>query len=193
MSAKVVVLTWALFTALAIWRFIDRYQIPVAPSSATGSASFQQLESDFKLKDSGQRAWLINFWNPDCQCSEFAEPHVQHLADKYGPRGFGVITVIVAEHDTQEQSALARARDRRLPGTWIVDRGVLCKRYGIKAAPAAMIFDRSGKIIYRGAYNISRFCSSNDTAYAEKALAATASGKESRVPNLPYYGCAVTY
>jgi hypothetical protein len=136
---------------------------------------------------------VLNFWNPDCPCSRFAEPDVARLASWYEPKGVRFITVVAsgASADGQRR-ALAQWRARHIMARdpAFADAGNrFALALGVWAAPAAVILDRQGKIAFVGAYNAGRFCSDARTAWAARALAAVAQGRRPAHPATPFYGC----
>jgi hypothetical protein len=54
---------------------------------------------------------------------------------------------------------------------WVDVDGSLAKKVGVYATPQAVILDANRRIVYRGNYNSSRYCSNKKTAFAQMALA----------------------
>lgn len=135
-------------------------------------------------------AVVLNFWNPNCGCSQFNEPHVKALTSEFGPQGVEFITVITGGSGSAgAQSKLAR--ERGIQGKIVVDsEKTWVEKYDILAAPAAVVFDSSGNPVYRGSYNINRLCTDPETAYVSKTLTRLVTGKGDSLPSLPFYGCS---
>lgn len=178
---------WMILTALwgvlmvgAFWKYEGSYLVPVQPKTVPYLSGKQSEGDEGKVV-------LLNFWNPDCACSEFAEPHVQGLSAEFP--AIKIETVVICSPG-EEVYAMQKARDHHLPGILTFDKeGKICERYGIPAAPAAIILDQQGSVAYRGSYNVGRFCDNSATAFAEQALTALTSGKEVKHRNIPFYGC----
>jgi alkyl hydroperoxide reductase subunit AhpC len=124
------------------------------------------------------------------------EHHVRQLLNKYSGQGVQFVTVIVNPQDNStaeecESKWLSRGfSPSQMPYIVDVDTSI-CRRLGVWAAPATVILDSKGHVEYIGAYNIARFCDADDTAYAQKALAAILAGQTPKVRTLPFYGCQV--
>lgn len=178
---------WATLMVGAFWKFEGSYLVPVKPKHEPSAKVHSQALTGVNLDSYRGQLVLLNFWDPNCACTEFTEPHVRHIAEKFPT--VKVITVVIGSRE-QEKSAIEKARNHRVPGEFLPDRdGKLCERFGIPAAPAAVIIDPSGKMAYRGGYNIGRFCDNASTAFAEQALAALTIGKQVPQANIPFYGC----
>ena len=194
---------WGVGTALAFWTFEGRYLRPVlrpagaalARLSEGPPASVTHLRTDrgtVTLTPPGPIT-LLNFWNPDCPCSRFAEAHVGRLAAEYVPQGVRFITVVAAGPTAREQrGALARWRARGLladqPALADADNRV-ARTLGVWAAPAAVILDARGQVAYVGAYNAARFCADSRTAWAAQALAAVVRHETPARAAAPFFGC----
>ncbi len=194
---------WAVITVSAFWVFEGRYLRPASrpPGAATPHVSVPPPGVMATLRtDRGEVAlgvagpiMVLNFWNPDCACSRFAEPEVAALAARSEPQGVRFVTVIASGASPQEQRralALWRARHVLARDPALADAGNrLALALGVWAAPAAVILDRRGRIAYVGAYNAGRFCSDSRTGWAAQALAAVARGQRPDHPTMPFYGC----
>ena len=76
----------------------------------------------------------------------------------------------------------------------IVDRGAAIARcLGVYSTPQAVLLDRDGRLVYRGNYNTSRYCTEPTTQFVRLALEslqqhrALASEPEAGIA----YGCAL--
>lgn len=179
-------IAWIGLTIGSFWHFQGRYFLPVqgdwkAPALAElpSDARFPELKQDINL--------VVNFWNPDCPCSAFAEDHVRELYNRFSGRNTAFVTVIVSK----SANGLKQAKDRKIPGRLILDKDfALVRDYGIYAAPAVVIFNKSDQAVYRGAYNLRRFCDDPESAFAEKTLVALEKNEVPNYESLPFYGCA---
>ena len=181
---------WVVLIVGAFWKFEGSYLIPVRKASGIMQPTpAMKLTKKLDLASYQGKIVLINFWNPDCACSEFAEAHVRQLDKEYSNKGVEFVTVVVTDAASAMQ-AFEKAHKRQVPGTLILDsQGEICKEFDVLAAPAAVIYGRDGQPVYRGAYNIARFCDSRDTAFAQKALQNLVAGKREVIKPLPFYGC----
>jgi hypothetical protein len=195
-------LIWGSGTALAFWHFEGQYLRPVSRPAGAAIAQPERLppppdsilETDAgEIRLTGdQPVTLLNFWNPTCPCSRFAESDVRRLIQTYRPTGVRFITVIASGGSAQDQREAAAAwQARGITGTAALAdaNNQIAQKFGVWAAPAAVILDRHGRVAYVGAYNAARYCHAPNTAWASKALAAITQGqKPPRVKTL-FFGC----
>lgn len=196
---------WGLGTAGAFWQYEGRYFRPVERPAGAAEllpehrpapplSTLKTSQGTITLSGPGP-VTLLNFWNPSCPCSRFMEAHVRKLMEEYGPREVRFVTIMACgETDQAQKEALARWQSRGLPVSAAVPDtdSALARRFGVWAAPAAVILDREGRIVYVGAYNAARYCDDSHSAWAAQALTATLEGKKPSLAHAPFYGCQVT-
>ena len=195
-------LVWGSSTALAFWHFEGQYLRPVSRPAGAATAQIERLpplpysilETDAGKIDlrGEQPVTLLNFWNPACPCSRFAESDVRRLIQTYRPAGVRFITIIAAGASAQDRREAASAwQARGITGTAALADGSnqIAQKFGVWAAPAAVILDRHGRVAYVGAYNAARYCHDPNTAWASKALAAIAHGQKPPRAKTLFFGC----
>lgn len=200
LGITVLLLLWGGGTALAFWQFEGQYMRPVSrPAGAAVAhpdllpasplAAVKTEEGTISLAGR-QPVTLLNFWNPHCPCSRFAEGDVRHLVHEYRPAGVRFITVI-ATGAAEQSEASSAWKARGIAGTAAVTDtdNRIAQRFGVWAAPAAVILDQQGRIAYVGAYNSARYCNAPDTAWAAKALAAITHGQKPPRTKTLFFGC----
>jgi hypothetical protein len=114
----------------------------------------------------GDRPVLLHFFNPSCPCSRFNLDHVRALEKAYGDR---VTFVAVLAQDTPATLVTAYAR-LGVSMPYYVDDGRLAAAVGAYSTPQAVILDTQARLIYRGNYNVTRYCRDRDTEFARIAL-----------------------
>ena len=144
--AWLVVGCWVLATIGATWAF---EYVPVLGASASVPVSFelsdpQALERWLRdrVASSGApplmaQATVVSLSRDDCSCEPSAEAHLQRLTAAYAQRGVRFMSAAPAE--------LGAARTRHP-----------------LVAPAALVFDRRGRLVYYGPLADSAFCGSDD-------------------------------
>ena len=195
-------LLWGAGTVLAFWHFEGQYLRPVARPAGAAVAHPEALPpAPYAVLDTQQGparlagpgpVTLLNFWNPRCPCSRFAESDVRRLIHAYAPQGVRFVTVIASGPTTADQGAASEAwRARALAGSaTLVDAdNRVARRFGVWAAPAAVILDARGRVAYTGAYNAARYCHDPSTAWAAKALAAVVQGRKPPRAKTLFFGC----
>jgi len=193
---------WACGTAYAFWYFEGQYLRPVARPAGAAIATlgarlpspYSDLRTDRGLVRLGdaEPVTVLNFWNPRCPCSRYAEGDVRRLVQIYQPSGVRFITIIAAGNKAKDlPEAYAAWTRRSITGTAaVVDKdNLLARHFGVWAAPAAVILDTHGRVVYVGAYNAARYCSDPETAWAAKALAAVVQGRTPPRARTLFFGC----
>ena len=101
---------------------------------------------------------LIHFFNPDCPCSKFNTKHIEQLYNLYKN-----------EVEFIAYSTKKITYSYPIPDSIDVD-GKMAKLLGVYSTPQAVLLDNNGKLIYRGNYNKSRFCSNKSSEYVKNAI-----------------------
>ncbi|GIV08345.1 MAG: hypothetical protein KatS3mg019_0436 [Fimbriimonadales bacterium] len=196
-----ILVVWLTLVGVTYWRMELRFLRPVErPAGAASVDPCNQPAAPVRVLHPDRGAFtlrgkitLLNFWSPNCACSRFMEPHVRDLVKQFTPRGVQIITVIIV-HDERvlDADSPGQLRGRGIETPMVVDRGgALARRFGVWAAPAAVIANPQGQIIYTGAYNLGRYCSNEATAFAKQALEAALEGRKPPRASTPFYGCQV--
>lgn len=134
---------------------------------------------------------LLHVFNPACPCSRFNLDHVVAIA-----RGFEGRARVVAVLQGEDAQASFAAFDERSTGLARVadPDGAIAASVGAYSTPQAAILDRDGRLVWRGNYNVSRFCGDRETEFARIALECAVAGRA--LPPFPdvattAYGCAL--
>ena len=141
------------------------------------------------------RLLLLHFFNPGCPCSRFNTDHIRGMYQRYRDRvRFVAVVETEADADAAERERTVETASGRFGGMEAVaDPGgraaAACEVY---STPQAVILRPSGELLFRGNYNVSRFCTDRATAFARIALDALLAGQ--KLPDFPptattAYGC----
>jgi hypothetical protein len=95
---------------------------------------------------------FVHLYNPDCRCNGYTERHLRKLIDRYQSRGVRFVAAL-----TPAYAGRTVAGPLGLP-VFSSDRSLTAA--GVNTAPAAMIFDADGRLIYYGPYSDSAWCGS---------------------------------
>lgn len=204
LKTAVLLTLWGVGTIAAFWLLEGQYLRPVTRPAGAMEAHpedlplppFSQLSTNLgvsRLQGPGP-VTLLNFWNPDCACSRFAEAHVHRLVNTYARQGVRFLTVVECGSTSDDRSEATRAwKSRDFPDfAFTLDPdGQIARAFGVWAAPAAVILNRHGQIAYVGAYNAARFCNDHHTAWAEKALQAILNDLPPSPAKTSFFGCQV--
>jgi hypothetical protein len=162
--AWIAVTLWLLGTAGAFWFFELRDWRPFAAQSVrlfeVGGTELTQLWFRTYIGVDAQasgRAKLtfVHLYSPDCRCDAYTERHLQRLISQYQTRGVrfvAALTPLFANHP-------APAHPLGLQVVASADGSLAAA--GINTAPAALIFDATGRLIYYGPFSDSAWCGSD--------------------------------
>lgn len=137
---------------------------------------------------SAGRPVVLHFMNPECPCSRFNVEHLAALKREYQERVRFVVVLPEGEPDV-----VARYEALGLGIEAVVDRGgKLAEKTGAYATPQGVVVDREGRMVFRGNYNLARYCREKDSEFVRIALDAVVRGVA--VPMMPEaatrgYGC----
>ena len=166
--------------------------LPLSPLATieVEEGEVQALRSDGLLPP----VTLLNFWNPSCPCSRYMEGHVQSLSARFAAQGIRLITLVECGASAEERNAARKAWRARSGGAGRMSLdpgGTVARTFGVWAAPAAVVLNQRGQVIYVGAYNAARYCDNRETAWAEQAIEATLAHRLPRCSKAPFFGCQV--
>ena len=140
----------------------------------------------------GNRPVLLHFFNPSCPCSRFNVDHVRALARSYGDRV--TFVAVLVQGDAATLTAAYRTLGLDVP--YYVDDGQAANAVGAYSTPQAAILDSDGRLVYRGNYNVTRYCRERETEFARIALDDMLAGRPARtMPSQATvaYGCPLRH
>jgi len=109
---------------------------------------------------------FIHFFNPECPCSRFNVPHVRGLIKKYSDKIDFRIVVLNKEKDY----TVTEIQDKfDAPVPVFFDENI-SKKCGVYSTPQAVLIDGSQNLYYRGNYNKNRYCTDDNSNYAQMAI-----------------------
>jgi hypothetical protein len=196
-TPKIVVLALAELSLLAViglsfWYQDLRYALPTPqPANWKAPSVGTRILLPASLTSGSSRAPLaLNFYNSDCGCSRFNLDHLRQLYRSYGKK---VRFILVLEGGSKSQEE-ATFQGLRLNCEHCCDTdGGLARDLGVYSTPQAAILDSDLRLVYRGNYNVGRFCTDPRTEFARLALESVVSGRllPAGLATVPAYGCAI--
>ncbi|RYD71804.1 MAG: AhpC/TSA family protein [Verrucomicrobiaceae bacterium] len=181
---------------MAFWYQDLRYSLPTPqPEHYTAVPSGAAIPPTPLLPATDKRLLFLHFFNPDCPCSRFNVDHVRSLYLQYREQ-VQFLAVVQTDSDAtpeEMQTSAAEASSQLLGMEAIIDRdGHIATACGVYSTPQAVVLSPGRELLFRGNYNVSRFCSDKKTAFARVALEALLEGKS--LPQFPpvattAYGC----
>ena len=197
MGKKILFAAFSISALLVIgwifWKQELKYSMPTPKP-----ASFKEIDLgttiglDLPGATSNEKVTVLHFFNPDCPCSRFDMANFESMSRKYASQ---VNFIVVLQSD--EEDAVEDFKDKydlHLPVV-LDQEGKISDQCGIYSTPQAVILDRNSTMYFKGNYNKSRFCTRQETSYAEIALDSLLAGRalphfvqnELTVP----YGCSL--
>jgi hypothetical protein len=164
-------MAWALATLVAIvftlwdadWRYGQPTPKPAQVVNLPTNAHVVLPAALLALQRPGEPL-LIHFFNPDCPCSRFNREHLQALFEDFGGR---VRFVVVAQ--TEGDEVLDSPLPEQVPV--LIDRDArFADALGVYSTPQAVLLDADSRLVYRGNYNVSRYCDDPQTRFVQQAL-----------------------
>ncbi|MFT3926817.1 MAG: hypothetical protein QM778_30005 [Myxococcales bacterium] len=178
--------------AFTLWREDLRYSLP---TPRPPDLKLMPLGAIVPLADwlgssavvSGERPRLLHFFNPACSCSRFNLTHLRELRDHFRGK-VDFLAVVQSVDSNQELAARLASLDLEMPH--VVDRdGRIAREAGIYSTPQALLLDRHARILYRGNYNLSRYCTDPRTEFVRIAIERELSAQPISLPQTLAYGC----
>lgn len=196
MTKKGLVLLWLAVLMAAVgslfWYQDWIYQLPTPlPEAYKPVQNGTYINIPRRVTLHSDKPVFLHFFNPDCPCSRFNQPHVKALVRQFGQQvNFAVVVVSPKPYSpAQVQAKLGM----NLP---VLIDSTLASACGVYSTPQAVLLDAQHRLYYRGNYNRSRYCTDEQTSYAKLALNDLLLKKSKRVTDaraLTAYGCSLPY
>lgn len=174
------VATWIGAAGLGIWFTEARYLVPKGKDPQDRRA--------LRVAPA-VRPRALFFWSPGCPCSRDVEPEMKAYAEKLsGAVDFEIVVIDPAKLEERVKAW----KEIKIPISVAEgDPFLLAKKYEVPASPGAVVFDRQGKLVYRGGFNVARFCHNEETAFVAHALKAVTTDRVPKVKEGPFFGCGI--
>jgi hypothetical protein len=172
------------------WHQEYQYSLPTpVPENYTPVAKGQFVNlADAGLQKKGPL--FLHFYNPDCPCSRFNATHIKSLIRNYSDS----VELIIIVPDQYSLSKAKKEFGENLD--YFVDtKQALAESVGVYSTPQAAIINRNNELFFRGNYNLSRYCTSKETNFAELSLIALLNNRPPPVFSMlatQAYGCELT-
>lgn len=109
---------------------------------------------------------FLHFFNPACPCSKFNIKHFKSLVKKYaGQVSFAV--VVMSKDTTYTEKDIKEKFGLDIP---VLFDQAIATSCGVYSTPQATLIDTDHKLYYRGNYNKSRYCTKENSNYAQMAI-----------------------
>ena len=170
MKRKLLLALWLTFLFAAIlalfWNNEFKYTLPTpVPKNHHAVAMGSHIDLEKKVAVNSKPIF-IHFFNPDCPCSRFNVPHVSELIKKYGDKiDFNIVVL-----NKEKNYTIAEIQSKFDADVPVFFDEEIAKKCGVFSTPQAVLVDASQKLYYRGNYNKTRYCTNEDSNYAQMAI-----------------------
>jgi thiol-disulfide isomerase/thioredoxin len=119
-----------------------------AKSSTEFSLPVYGAGKNVSIADYKGKVVLLNFWYPFCGPCRGEFPYLQNILDKYGPKGFVILSINV--HPAEDQFVLPYLHNRKWGFIPVkADEEFASKKYQARGFPTNFLLDQQGRIIYK--------------------------------------------
>lgn len=145
-----------------------------------------------RVQDHMKEVLVIDFWSAECPISRQYDPYFNGFMQSYGPKGVGFVAIDSNEYD-DPALILHAIRDRGIKFPVLRDEGNRVADYfGAVTTPHVYVFDRNGRLQYRGAVDDITFKNKVMTiSYLEEAVDALLLEREVATRRSEPYGCTI--
>jgi peroxiredoxin len=185
-----------------------------SPARAEGSLALgaKAPMADAKLKNvldgkevslaqttAGKKGSLVVFTCNECPYAKAWEERIVELGNTYSKKGIGVLLINSNNPQRSEKDSFeltqARAKQRKMQFAYAVDpQSAVAKAYGATKTPEAFVFDKDGKLVYKGTIDDNHEEAGKVTKrYLKDALDAVSSGKAVPMPETKSMGCGIKF
>jgi len=113
---------------------------------------------------------VVHFWNPDCPCSRFNQPHVQQIMSDYGKNNVQFTVVVSGATEKIRQQRQIEARKIFNAKAFVDIRSDWPMENGPPSSPAVGVISSSGELVYFGPYSLGARCSPEKGKFVEKVI-----------------------
>lgn len=170
------------YISILFWDFTikDYLPTPIPKDYQSKNISDTIILSNNKIKPT-----FYHFFNPECPCSKFNLAHVRELIKKYGKQ---IDFKMVLQVDDCSFNWKNLEVEVALSADYIIDcEGKIAKSCGVYSTPQAVMLTSSQTLYYRGNYNKAKFCTDNNSNFAQMAIDSLLKGKQA-----PNFGTSAT-
>ena len=192
----------AAFAAQALWATNLALSFAFAAPDANAGVAIGAVVPDFTLPDAsgkehplaslkGKSGTLVLFVATQCPISNAYNERMQKLAEDYRAKGFNVVGI---NSNSTEPAAEVKshAAEKGLAFTILKDAGnQIADRFDAQVTPEAYLLDASGRLVYHGRIDNSRYGYVITSTDLRDALDATLAGKPVEKAEAKAFGCSI--
>lgn len=143
-----------------------------------------------KIDREKNKITLVHFWDSECGCNRFNEPHVKELIEKYAKQNIQFIVVAKIVELARKNEILARAKKIfNHPAVVGIISEEDMKLDTLPSMPSVAVLSKEQSLMYFGPYSIGAVCNTKNGAFVEKTLDSMSKGKAKQQLNVLATGC----
>ena len=186
---------WLLIVVSGFWWFQFTDLRSFASESSVVFFEGDQFQAQLgRLMDSigglQQKTTLVHFWDSECSCNRFNEPHVNELIEIYAQQNIQFIVVARIFNLESKKEVLERARQIfNHPAVVSVIADDEVNLDSMPSMPAVAVLSKQQKLMYFGPYSVGAVCNVKNGSFVEKSLDGIIKGKPKKQLNVLAAGC----
>jgi hypothetical protein len=190
--AMVLLVTICIMITYLFWQNELRYSIPTpVPTNYKNIARGSFIDIHGKIATQSGKPSFIHFFNPACPCSRFNLKHFKELVNKYHQQiNFSI--VVIDKNNAYTPQSINEKFDLAVPISFDTSIAGIC---GVYSTPQAVLLDSMQHLYFRGNYNKNRYCTTQNSNYAQIAIDSLLNGNHKisfSALALKAYGCEIT-
>ncbi|HEX7315030.1 MAG TPA: thioredoxin family protein [Pyrinomonadaceae bacterium] len=186
----------------ALWATNLAFSFAFAAPDANGGVAIGAVIPDFTLPDAdgkehslaslkGSKGTVLIFIATQCPISNAYNERMQKLAEDYKAKGFNVVGINSNSTETAAE-VKSHAAEKGLTFAILKDpNNKLADRFSAQATPEAYLLDASGKLVYHGRIDNSRYGYVITSSDLRDAIEATLAGKPVEKAEAKAFGCSI--
>lgn len=172
------------------------FQLRAMPAKPISPVTLADASGKSRQVPTNQKATVLFFVSTDCPIANRMAPELGRIVKGYQPKGISFFFVYIEPSQTPKQIQ-NHIQEYKLVAPGILDaKHQLVKLSGASVTPQAVVFAKSGKMLYRGRINDlflehGRSRKAPKTEDLKVALNQFLAGKPISVPQTPALGCSI--
>ena len=191
----ILVATWIAIVVSGFWWFqfkdIRAFASEKSVVFFEGDKFNQQLVSMVKtIRATKNKTTLVHFWDSECSCNRFNEPHVKELIDKYAQQDIQFVIVTRAVELARKKQVLEKAKIVfNHPAVISVISEDDINLDSMPSTPSVAVINGKQSLMYFGPYSVGAVCNVKNGAFVEKILESMFKGIPKKQLNVLATGC----
>ena len=137
-----------------------------------------------------KKTTLVHFWDSECSCNRFNEPHVKELIEKYAQQNIQFVIVAKSVELARKEHVLTKAKMIfNHPAVIGVISEDDINLDNMPSTPSVAVLNGKQNLMYFGPYSVGAVCNTKNGAFVEKILESMFKGMPKKQLNVLATGC----